>query len=126
MKRAILSLILLPLLLLPLAGCPAVSSTTPAAALAPGYLNSADQQMGQILAGARSFYVTIQQDSAAGKVTLTATEKAAFNDFGTSLNLAETVYLGYHNGSATQAAAQAAINAVQTKQSALPALAVTQ
>lgn len=126
MKRALLSLILLPLLVLPLAGCPAASSTTPAAALAPGYLNSADQQMGEILAGARTFYVTIQQDSAAGKVALSATEKAAFNDFGTSLNLAEAVYLGYHSGTATQAAAQAAVNTVQTKQSALPALAVTQ
>ena len=111
-------------LILPLAGCPSASTTNPPAALAPGYLNAADQQMGEILAGARQFYVTIQQDSAAGKVTLSATEKLAFNDFGASINLAETIYLAYHNGTATQATAQASVNVVQQKQSALPALAV--
>ena len=121
--RAILCLVLLcPIL----AGCPSATAPPPApAVIAPGYINAADQQMGQILAGARSFYVTIQTDSASGKVTLSATEKAAFNDFGMSLNLAETTYLAFHGGTATQAAAQAAVNVVQQKQSALPALAVT-
>ena len=106
-----------------LAGCKTVTTTPP---LAPGYQNAADQQMGQILAGARSFYSTIQQDSASGKTTLSPTEKTAFNDFGAAINAAETVYLAYHAGTATQAQAQTAINAVQTKQSALPIPAVSQ
>lgn len=76
--------------------------------------------MGQILAGARAFYATIQQDSASGKTVLTPAEKTAFNDFGNSINAAETIYLAYHNSQATQAAAQAAISAVQSKQAALP------
>ena len=81
--------------------------------------------MGQILAGARSFYTTIQQDAASGKTVLSATEKTAFNDFAVSLNAAESVYLAYHNGTATAAAAQVAVNTVQSKQAALPSLAVS-
>src|ERR1700734_2784110 len=118
------TLVLMACMALPLTGCPA--ATTPPAALAPGYINAADQQMGEILAGARSFYQTIQQESAAGTVILTATEKTAFNAFGTSLNAANTVYLAYHSGTQTQAAAQAAVNTVQAQQAALPSLAVTQ
>ena len=114
MKRLLIVLALL----IPLTGCP--SSTTNPAALAPGYLNAADQQMGQILAGARSFYVSIQQQSQAGTMTLSATEKQAFNTFGVTLNAAESVYLAYHNGTATQAQAQAAVNQVQQQQNALP------
>ncbi len=121
MKLALLAIFLA----LPLTGCPSASTATPPAAVAPGYVNQADQQMGQILAGARSFYVTIQQDSLAGKVTLSPTEKQAFNDFGTSLNLAESVYLAFHAGTQTQAAAQNAVNTVQVKQAALPTLAVS-
>lgn len=114
MKRFIL---ILGLCLLPMGGCKTASTTQP---LAPGYSNTADQQMGQILSGARAFYVSIQQQSAAGTLTLDPTVKVSLNDFGTSLNAAETVYLAYHNGQATQAAAQAAVNTVQTKQAALP------
>ncbi len=90
--------------------------------LAPGYQNSADQQMGEILAGARAFYVSVQQQSAAGTMTLTPTEKTAFNTFGVSLNAAETVYLAYHSNPtpATQAAAQKAVDNVQAQQTALP------
>lgn len=140
MKR-ILSLALC-LCMVPILGCPAATSTTPPAALAPGYMNAADQQMGQILSGARTFYNTIQCETRAlnwsqtsqqcvadstitSPMTLSPVEKTAFNDFGAALNAANTVYLAYHNGTATQAAAQAAVNTVQQKQSALPTLAVT-
>jgi len=120
MKRKILSIaLLLSLACLPvliLSGCK-TSATVP---LAPGYQNAADQQMGEILAGARSFYTTIQSESASGKMVLSATEKTAFNDFGAAINAAEQVYLGYHAGTSTQAQAQAAIDAVKTKQAALP------
>ena len=122
MKRLALSLMAF-CLRGPLAGCPSTTASTPP--LAPGYLNTADQQMGEILAGAHSFYTTIQQESAAGTLVLTPTQKTAFNDFGVALNSAQTVYLAYHAGTATQAQAQAAIDAVQTKQAALPTPGVT-
>ena len=99
-------------------------TTTTPAQLAPGYQNSADQQMGEILAGAHSFYTTIQQESASGQMTLSATEKQAFNTFGVALNSAQSVYLAYHAGTATQAQAQTAVNQVQQQQAALPVPAV--
>ena len=101
-----------------LVGC--TPTTTTPAQLAPGYNNSADQAMGEILSGARSFYVSIQQQSAAGTLVLTPAVKQAFNTFGTSLNTAESLYLAYHAGTATQAAAQTAVNTVQQQQAALP------
>ena len=60
-------------------GC--TPSTTPPQALAPGYLNAADQQMGEILAGAHAFYLSVQQQSAAGTLTLSASAKLAFNEW---------------------------------------------
>ncbi len=99
-------------------GC--TPATTTPAQLAPGYSNSADQQMGEILSGAHRFYTSIQQQSQAGTLTLTPAVKAAFNTFGVSLSAAESVYLAYHNGQATQAAAQSAVNQVQSQQAALP------
>lgn len=124
MKRIPL-LCLAAALVLPLAGCP--NSTAPTPPLAPGYLGSADQQMGEILAGAHSFYVTIQTESASGQMTLTATQKAAFNTFGVALNSAQMVYLAYHANPTTAnlTAAQAAVAQVQTQQAALPLPQVT-
>lgn len=98
----------------------APSANPPAQTLAPGYQNAADQQMGEILAGAHAFYVSIEQQVAGGSLTLTPEVKTGFNTFGTSLNAAQSVYLAYHNGTATQAAAQAAVNMVQQQQAALP------
>jgi len=105
-----------------MAGCPGSNPSNPPnqAQLAPGYQNAADQQMGQILSGAHAFYNRIQQDSASGSMQLTPAEKTAFNAFGVSLNAAQTVYLAYHAGTATQAQAQAAVNQVQQQQAALP------
>ena len=116
-------LLCLPLLMV--VGCP---SSTTTVATAPGYQNSTDQQMGEILAGAHAFYNSIQQQSGAGTMTLTATQKAAFNDFGLSLNAAQTVYLAYHANptAANLSVAQAAVNTVQTKQAALPQPGVSQ
>lgn len=101
-------------------GCAPKNQPTRPATLAPGYMSAADQQMGQILAGARQFYLSIQSQSQSGTLTLTPTVKVAFNDFGAALNTADSVYLAYHQGNATQAQAQAAINLVQQKQAALP------
>ena len=101
-------------------GCVQPNSTTPPAALAPGYQNQADQQMGEILAGAHAFYNSIQQQVASGSLTMTPQVKASFNAFGVTLNGAQTVYLSYHSGAATQAQAQTQVNAVQQQQAALP------
>lgn len=135
MKNFLIALVLtVPLAL---AGCKA--ATAPAQPLAPGYQNAADQQMGQILSGARAFYSTIQCETQGlnwsqatsqcvadpaitSPLVLSATVKTAFNDFGASLNAANTVYLAYHANptAATQTAAQTAVNAVQQQQAALP------
>jgi len=122
MKRKIALLILCAPLLL--AGCKTAAPTQP---LAPGYANATDQQLGEILAASRVFYTSIQSQSAAGTMTLTATEKQAFNTFGVALNAAESVYLTYHlNPSAANlTAAQTAVNGIQTQQAALPLPTVT-
>jgi hypothetical protein len=113
---------ILLLLCLGLTACPGTNPSNPTtpAALAPGYNNATDQQLGSILSGARAFYTSIQQQSAAGKLVLTSTEKMAFNTFGATINAAESVYLAYHAGTATEQAAQTAVTAVQTQQKALP------
>jgi photosystem II stability/assembly factor-like uncharacterized protein len=133
-KLALLSIWLALPLALALTGC---KTATVAQPLAPGYINAADQQMGELLAGAGTFYNTIKcetqglnwsQPTAAcvsdpnitAPMVLNATAKLSFNDFGLALNQADSVYLAWHAGTATQAAAQAAVTAVQTKQAALP------
>ena len=123
MKRRLLIAFTLSLSML--AGCATATSPTPP--LAPGYQTQADQTMGEILAGAHAFYQSIQQESANGQMTLSATEKQAFNVFGTTLNGAQSVYLAYHANptSTTLAAAQSAVNQVQTQQAALPIPAVS-
>jgi hypothetical protein len=115
----------LPLLLclaLPIGCTTAPNTSQPPAAIAPGYLNATDQQLGEILSGARAFYVSIQQQSAAGKITLTPTEKTAFNAFATALNTAEAAYLSYHASPSvvTEDAASRAVQQAQTQQALLP------
>lgn len=116
MRKLTVLLLCVPLML---AGCAKTTGTTPP--LAPGYQNQTDQSMGQALAAAHSFYQTIQQDVTAGKFVPSPTEKTALNDFAASLNVAQPLYLAYHAGTATQAQAQAAVNDVIAKQSALQA-----
>ena len=99
---------------------PPTANPPTAPQIGAGYNNTADQTMGEILSGARAFYVSIQQQSAAGTLVLTPAVKQAFNTFGTSLNAAESLYLAYHAGTAAQAAAQTAVNTVQQQQAALP------
>lgn len=119
MKRIILvTATAAALLFLPM-GCKTPTSTTPPAALAPGFSSPADQTMDQVLVGAHNFYLDIQAQIAAGKYTPAPTEKTALNTFATAVNTAETVYLAYHNGTATQAAAQAAVDSVTAQQTAL-------
>lgn len=102
-------------------GCVKPNTTTPPAALAPGYTSPADQSMGEILAAAHGFYTKIQADVAAGTYTPSATEKTALNNFSQALNSAQVAYLAFHNGVGGQAAAQTAVNQVQAQQTALQA-----
>lgn len=113
----ILACILLPGLAL--SGCkPATNSTAPAA-VAPGYQNATDQQLGEIIAGATGFYNRVQADIQAGKYQATSTEVTALNSFALTLNTAKIVYGQYHAGTATLAQAQAAVSQVQQQQTAL-------
>lgn len=116
-------LILLLALIVPMAtvGCKPVTNNQPAQTLAPGYVNAADQSMGEILAAAHGFYTKIQADVAAGTYTPSATEKTALNNFSQALNSAQVAYLAFHNGVGSQAAAQTAVNQVQAQQTALQA-----
>ena len=119
MKRLALCLVLL----LPLAGCPTATAPTPPTA--PGFSSQADQTMDQVLVGAKSFYVSIQKQVTAGTYTPSASEKTALNTFASALNTAESVYLDYHNGTATQAQAQTAVDSVSAQQTTLQATITT-
>jgi hypothetical protein len=117
MKRLIAAAALtLSLCLMPIGCTQQVTANTPPAALAPGYLNSQDQTMGQTLASIDSFLnqekVNYNEKTAAQQ----AQEKAILNTFIQSVNVANALYTAYHQGSATEAAAQTAIANAQTAQ----------
>lgn len=97
-------------------GCGAVNSTTPPAALAPGYSSIDDQNLGSTLAAADQFYNKLQSDQKAGNFTPTAVEVTALNALQTALTVANPIYLAYHNGTGTLASAQAAVGKVSTAQ----------
>ena len=118
MKRVLLAIALTASMMMPV-GCVKTNTATPTQALAPGYVNQADQVMGQTLVAAHSFYATIQADVASGKYKPGPVEKTTLNNFATTLNAAQIVYISYHAGQATQAQAQAQVNAVSAAQTAV-------
>ena len=103
-------------LLIP-AGCGAVKTSTPPASLAPDALNQFDSDAYKSLATAHAF----AQSAAGNGPTLTPTEKAALNQFIQYLNLADTLYVSYHSGAASQTAMQAALTAVNTSEASYTA-----
>jgi len=110
------------ILALGLIGCTNPATTTPPpAAVAPGYLNATDQQIGEALSAARAFYVSIQTDIRKGTYTPSATEKTALNNFAAAINTAEAAYIAYHANPnvVTEDAASRATQAVQQQQTAL-------
>lgn len=127
MKLALLSIFLA----LPLLGCPSATSTTPPVALAPGYLNSQDQTLGQALAAVNGFRASeggnynCDTAAAAANTCLTTTQKAAekapLNSFIQVVNLANVAYTAYHAGTQTLAQAQAAEQAAESAQRTLAA-----
>lgn len=114
MKPAVLSLTLSLLML----GCNA-TSTTPPAALAPGYSNAADQQLGQALAAVNAFVTQEKINYTQLTVAQQAPEKALLNALIDATNLADAAYAAYHAGQQTIAQAQAALNTAQAAQTKL-------
>lgn len=126
MKLAPLSIFLA----LPLLGCP--SATAPTPPLAPGYLNSQDQILGQALAAVNGFRSSEEGNyncdtaAKASSTCLTATQKAAekipLNNFIQVVNLANVAYTAYHAGTQTLTQAQAAEQAAESAQGTLAAV----
>lgn len=110
------------LLAVALLGCHS-SSTTPPAALAPGYTSEADQQFGTALAAARALAAQAVQDY--GKLTppQQAPVKNPLNAFVAAVNAADAAYTAYHAGQGSAAQVQAAMSKVSTTQAAYTAVA---
>ena len=103
-----------------LAGCPQPTSSTPPAALAPGYLNAQDQTLGQTLAAISSFVTneaTVNYPSLLPQMQ--AVEKPYLNTLIQLTNTANAMYLQYHAGTATLAQVQTAVSAAQSAQNNL-------
>lgn len=111
MKRILSALILSAAFLAP-TGCKTASTTTPPAALAPGALNTFDQQAYQTLAAAHAFVAT----ASAKASTLTPAQTQALNMMIQAVNVAQTVYIAYHSGTETQGNVQNELNSVSTAQ----------
>ena len=118
------------LMVLTLSACKTTSTNpTTAPVVGPGYANTTDQNIGASLRAARTFYRTIQCEMTGQNYqassdqcvqdpnitvprVLSQTEKTAFNSLGAALDIANPVYLAYHQGTATLAQAQAAADKV--------------
>ncbi|HEY3620738.1 MAG TPA: hypothetical protein VGK96_28375 [Candidatus Sulfotelmatobacter sp.] len=107
------SILLAGALLAPL-GCKTASA--PAAPPAPGYLNAQDQIIGQALASLDTFVRQATADYATLTPAQQASEKSALNNMVTAVNIANSLYLAYHNGTSTEAQAQTALVTAQSAQ----------
>jgi len=101
-----------------LIGCTPSGTTPP---LAPGYANQQDEVLGQSLSAMHQFAQTLSDDAQTGKFKPSPTEKIAVNDFIAALNIAQTSYLAFHNGLATEADAAQAVNDAAIKQGVVQA-----
>lgn len=102
-----------------LCGCGAVKSTTPPAALAPGYLSLADQTLGESLKAVKDFAAQETVNYNALPAAAQVKEKTYLNTLITSINVADAAYVGFHEGTQTLAQAQAALTQAQNAQSGL-------
>lgn len=100
-----------------LTGCGAVKTVALPATLAPGYSNSADQELGQSLAGVTGFRDQEVKNYATLAPALQAKEKTYLNTLIDAVNVANTAYVAYHAGFQTLAQAQDAYNKAQVAQS---------
>jgi len=97
------------------------SSTAPAVPPAPGYLNSADQTLGESLAAVNAFANQEKINYAAEPATQKSIEKPYLNGLITATNLANAAYQAYHAGTQTLAEAQQALASAQSAQANLSA-----
>lgn len=117
MKLALLSIFLA----LPLLGCPSATSTTPPAALAPGYTSQADQTLGQSLAALDAFVMQEKINYAQLTVAQQTPEKPFLNALIDAANVADAAYLAFHANTGTLAAAQTDLSNALTAQGKLTA-----
>jgi len=118
MKKTLLSVFLaLPLM----GGCHAATSTTPPAAIAPGYSSAADQAVGEGLAAVNAFVNQEKVNYSALAPAQQATEKSLLNNLITATNLANAAYTAFHAGTGTLPAAQTALTSAQSAQASLVA-----
>ena len=115
------SLLAVPILALALSGC----AHQPAQAPIPGAINNFDSSAYQTLRTAHGIAQSLSDQSCSnnnkpGCRSFSEHEKAIINQFINDLNTADVTYSAYHNGAATQAAAQSAVNKVSTDQANLP------
>lgn len=118
---AMLGLLLASLILLPSSIIACRTATSPTPPLAPGYLNSADQTLGQSLAAVNAFVTQEKANYAQLTPAQQATEKPYLNTLIDATAAADMAYTAYHQGSQTLAQAQTAYNQAQTAQNALSA-----
>lgn len=116
MKRIILALVLAVSVVTIPTGC----RHTPAQAPIPGAINNFDSSAYQTLRVAHDIAKSLSDQAAAGTFKPSPVQKTAINQFISDLNIADVVYAAYHNGAATQAQAQAAIDKVTAEQASLP------
>src|SRR5271170_1228158 len=91
-----------------LTGCKPATSTTPPAALAPGYSSTDDQTLGQSLAALVGFITQEKANYAALNPTQQATEKPYLNSLIDATDIANAAYSAFHAGTGTLAQAQVA------------------
>ncbi len=115
MKKALTAIILAVAMLAPM-GCKKATATNPAT-LAPGYTSQADQAMGTTLKGIHDFYTGLMARITADKRVLSPAENTALTSLAYALNIADTTYVDYHNGTATLQQAQTAISNASAAQS---------
>ncbi len=113
-------------LLVALSGCKTVTTAVQTAPL-PGACNAVDSTMYQTLVTAQASILSLESTLAnPGTTPATVTTlKPYVSESVTAYNLAEAAWQAYHaacvvNGSASSAAAQAAVNTLQTAISATP------
>lgn len=129
MKKFLLNLILLLPIVLLMTGCRPASTTTSPAALAPGYSSIADQKAGQDLAALNGFVNSEQGNfkcDATAKAADTClnqsqqdTERPYLNSLIEATNVANALYVAFHQGTETLDQVQSALTKAEQAQSTL-------
>jgi hypothetical protein len=112
MKRIILAIVLAVSVVTVPTGCLKNQVKAPI----PGATSNFDSSAYQTLRTAHDIAKSLSDQAAAGNFKPSPTQKVAINQFIADLNVADTVYAAYHNGAATQAQAQSAIDKVTAEQ----------